>query len=101
MKITAKVTDSNPVHSRLSVWVDGALIVNPGGICLRNEEVVEFMDHLKLSSFHIKAKIRKMIEEYERIQKEGDYTGDMDVNLDKRIVLQVVLGWIEKMEVKS
>lgn len=101
MKITAKVTDSNPVHSRLSIWVDGALIVNPGGICLRNEEVVEFMDHLKLSSFHIKAKIRKMIEEYERISKEGDYTGDMDVNLDKRIVLQVVLGWIEKMEVKS
>lgn len=101
MKITAKVTDSNPVHSRLSIWVDGALIVNPGGICLRNEEVVEFLDHLKLSSFHIKAKIRKMIEEYERISKEGDYTGDMDVNLDKRIVLQVVLGWIEKMEVKS
>lgn len=94
MKITAKVTDSNPVHSRLSVWVDGGLIVNPGGICLRNEEVVEFMDHLKLSSFHIKAKIRKMIQDYK--EQDGLMRSE---TFEKQVVLQVVLSWIEDHEV--
>lgn len=46
MRITVEVTDTNPVHSRLSVWVNGALITPPGGICLRNEEVEEFTDRL-------------------------------------------------------
>ena len=95
MRITAKIVDSNPVHSRLSVWVNGGLITNPGGICLRNEEVVEFLDHLKLSSFHIKAKLRSMMEEYKRIGEETD-TG-MHA-LEKRIALQIVLGWIEEKE---
>ncbi len=96
MKITAKVTDENPVHSRLSIWVNGGLIVNPGGICLRNEEVVEFLDHLKLSSFHIKAKIREMMEEYKRI---GEETENGMSALEKRIALQIVLSWIEDHEV--
>lgn len=98
MKITAKVTGKHELHSRLSVWVNGGLIVNPGGICLRNEEVEEFLDHLKISPTKIKAKLRSMIEEYERIARDGDYCGDMDTNLDKRIVLQVVLGYIEQEE---
>ena len=93
MKITSKITYRNPSHSRLSVWVNGGLIVNPGGICLRNEEVVEFLDHLKLSSFHIKAKIRKMIEDY----KEQE--GRMGETFEKQVVLQVVLTWIEDHEV--
>ena len=96
MKITAKVTDENPVHSRLSIWVNGGLIVNPGGICLRNEEVVEFLDHLKLSSFHIKAKIREMMEEYKKI---GEETENGMSALEKRIALQIVLSWIEDHEV--
>lgn len=95
MKITAKVTDQNPVHSRLSIWVNGALIVKPGGICLRNTEVVEFLDHLKLSSFHIKAKIGEMMEEYRRAGEEAE---NPMPTLDKRIALQVVLDWIEEKE---
>jgi len=95
MKITAKITDKNPVHSRLSVWVNGGLITNPGGICLRNEEVVEFLDHLKISSFHIKAKLRSMIEHYSEL-REG--SRDPVINLERRVVLQIVLEWIEEKE---
>ena len=97
MKITAKVTDSNSVHSRLSVWVNGGLIVNPGGICLRNEEVEEFMDHLKISSIQIKEKLGSMMEEYRRA---GEETENPMPTLDKRIALQVVLDWIEQTERK-
>ncbi len=96
MRITAKVTDENPVHSRLSVWVNGGLITNPGGICLRNEEVVEFLDHLKLSSFHIKFKIRGMIEDYKAQDRlMGSET------FGKQVALQVVLNWIEEKERKQ
>ena len=98
MKITAKVTDSNPVHSRLSVWVDGALIVHPGGICLKNEEVEGFLDHLKISPTKIKAKIRAMMEHY---WKENDRVGQSVegmMNTEKRVALQVVLSFIEQEE---
>jgi len=46
VRITAKITHKNPVHTRLSVWVNGGLITNPGGICLRNDEVFEFLKQL-------------------------------------------------------
>ena len=62
----------------------------------RNEEVVEFLDHLKLSSFHIKAKIGEMMDEYRRI---GEDSENGMVQLEKRIALQVVLNWIEDHEV--
>lgn len=94
MKITAAITKKTPSHSRLSIWVNGRLIVHPSGICLRNEEVVEFFDHLKLPSFHIKEKIREMIQDY----KEQE--GRMGETLEKQIVLQVVLTWIEDHERK-
>lgn len=95
MKITAKVTEKNPVHSRLSVWVNGGLIVNPGGICLRNDEVEGFLDHLKISPTKIKAKIGQMMDEYRRIGKES---GTETSALEKRIALQVVLNFIEQEE---
>jgi len=47
MRVSAKTVDKNPVHSRLSVWVNGGLITSPGGICLRNEEVDEFLRRLR------------------------------------------------------
>lgn len=47
MRITAGITQQNPVHTRLSVWVEGGLIVEPGGICLRNEEVAPFLERLQ------------------------------------------------------
>ena len=37
---------SNPVHTRLSIWVNGALITAPYGICLRNDEVDSFIHRL-------------------------------------------------------
>jgi len=95
MRITAKVTDENTVHTRLSVWVNGGLIVNPGGICLRNEEVVGFLDHLTISPTKIKEKLRSMMEEYKRI---GEDAGVEAFALEKRIVLQVVLDYIEQEE---
>lgn len=98
MKITAKITNKSPSHTHLSVWVDGGLIVKPGGICLRNEEVVEFLDHLRLSSFHVKAKVREMMASYKRM---GDESHEIeDICLEKIIVLQVVLDWIEETESK-
>jgi len=97
MKITATVTDRNPVHSRLSVWVNGGLIVNPGGICLRNEEVEEFMDHLKISSTQIKEKLGSMMDAY---RDQGLEELDPMKCLDKRIVLQMVLDFIEQEERK-
>jgi len=97
MKIRATVTEKNPVHSRLSIWVNGGLIVNPGGICLRNEEVEEFIDHLRISPTQIKGKLMHMMEEYKRI---GEDAGVEAFALEKRIVLQVVLDFIEREERK-
>jgi len=96
MRITAKVTDENTVHTRLSVWVDGALIVNPGGICLRNEEVVGFLDHLTISPTKIKDKLRSMMESYKRMGEECHEIED--ICLEKNIILQVVLDYIEQEE---
>lgn len=45
-RITYRVTDKNPVHVRLSLWVNGALITSPGGICLRVEEFEDFIKKL-------------------------------------------------------
>lgn len=100
MRITAKVTDLNTVHSRLSVWVNGGLIVNPGGICLRNEEVEGFLDHLKISPTKIKTKLRSMMEEYKRIGEVAEAAEVEASALEKRIVLQVVLNFIEQEERK-
>lgn len=95
MRISAKIIESNTVHSRLSVWVNGGLITNPGGICLRNDEVHDFLDHLRISPVQIKEKIGEMMDEYRKLG-EKDSGGDFD--LDKRIVLQTVLTWIEEEE---
>lgn len=98
MRITGKITNRNPVHSRLSVWVNGGLITEPGGICLRNEEVVGFLDHLRISPTQIKAKLRAMVDHY---WKENDRVGQSVeglMNTEKRLVLQIVLDWIEEKE---
>ena len=94
MRISAKVTDRNAVHSRLSVWVNGGLITDPGGICLRNEEVPGFLDRLRMPSESIKAKLRAMIEDY----KAHDNLPSPVINFEKRIVLKIVLSWIEEQE---
>lgn len=95
MKITAKITDKSPSHSRLSVWVNGGLITKPGGICLRNEEVEGFLDHLKIPLEKIKEQLGDLMDHFKALS-------DQDVNpmscLDKRIVLQMVLTWIEDHE---
>lgn len=52
MKLTITITEKNPVHTRLSVWVNGGLITNPGGICLRNEEVGRFISRLDPDEVH-------------------------------------------------
>lgn len=41
---------SNPVYTRLSIWVNGGLITEPFGICLGNEEADEFIARLKPDS---------------------------------------------------
>lgn len=47
MKISVKIFDKSLVHTRFYIYVDGALICNvTSGICLRNEEVNEFMKRL-------------------------------------------------------
>lgn len=95
MRITAKVTERNDIHSRLSVWVNGALISNPGGICLRNEEVVEFLDLMGgIGSFHIKAKLRSMIAAH--WEKAGSQSLSGITRSEKRLELQVILDWIEE-----
>lgn len=52
MRITARITDHNPGHTRLSLWVNGGLVTSPGGICLRNDEVVPFLRLLKIDNCH-------------------------------------------------
>ena len=46
MRITVTVINETPLHSYLSVWVNGGLITKPAGICLRNEEVEAFTRRL-------------------------------------------------------
>ena len=46
-RISYRVTDKNPAHVRLSIWVNGGLICSPGGICLRLEEFDDFIERLK------------------------------------------------------
>ena len=41
---------SNPAHTRLSVWVNGGLITDPFGICLRKDEADEFIARLRPDS---------------------------------------------------
>lgn len=50
MKIAVTITDKNPSHTRLSIWVNEGLICDPGGICLRNDEVHLFLARLKPQS---------------------------------------------------
>lgn len=45
-RITIRITNQNPVHIRLSIWVNGGLICNSGGVCLRNEELEDFIRRL-------------------------------------------------------
>ncbi len=47
MRITYRITDENPAHIRFSLWVNGGLICEPGGLCLRVSEVGEFFERLK------------------------------------------------------
>ena len=65
MKLTIRIYNRNPVHTRLSVWVNGALIISPGGICLRNEEVFEFIQRLKPNNF------KEVIKEFNEIPKKN------------------------------
>lgn len=47
-KIVVRLMDMNPVHSRFKIHVNGGLINSgDGDICLRNEEVMDFMGRLK------------------------------------------------------
>ena len=45
-KITIVIHSKNSVHTILSIWVNGGLINSSGGICLRNEEVENFVNRL-------------------------------------------------------
>lgn len=45
-RITISVHNRNPVHTRLSIWVNGGLITSSGGVCLRNEEIEDFVNRL-------------------------------------------------------
>ncbi len=40
-RVTYRIMDQNSAHSKISLWVNGALVVSPGGITLRNEELQE------------------------------------------------------------
>ena len=44
MKITMRIEFENPVHSKISVWVNGGL---SGDLILRNEEVEDMIRLLK------------------------------------------------------
>ena len=48
-RVTVTITHRNPAHVRLSIWVNGGLICQPAGICLRCEELPEFIDRLALN----------------------------------------------------
>lgn len=47
MITTIRVTDINPSHVRLSIWVNHALVCDPGSICLRVEELQPFVTLLQ------------------------------------------------------
>ncbi len=53
MKITIRITDKSPSHSRLSLWVNHGLTCTPGGICLRNEEVEPFIRRTNAESIEL------------------------------------------------
>ncbi len=42
-RITYRITHQDSGHTHFSIWVNGGLIVTPGGICLRTEEFNEFI----------------------------------------------------------
>ena len=52
MRVTARITDHNPGHTRLSLWVNGGLVTSPGGVCLRNGEVLQFLKRLRVDNCH-------------------------------------------------
>ena len=58
MRITIRKR-SNPAHTRLSIWVNGGLITEPFGICLRKDEAEEFLARLKADSITDEAEIRE------------------------------------------
>ena len=50
-KIVVRLMDMSPVHSRFKIHVNGGMINSgEGDICLRNEEVMDFMERLKLDT---------------------------------------------------
>jgi hypothetical protein len=47
MRITARIKQGGS-HFYLSVWVNGGLITDkPYGLCIRNEELTEFLEWLQ------------------------------------------------------
>ncbi len=50
MRITYRKTNETPAHIRFSIWVNGGLICDPGGICLRVSEFDEFIKRLEAKS---------------------------------------------------
>ncbi len=73
MKLTAGITEKNPVHTRLSVWVNGGLITAPGGICLRNEEVRPFLERLRPSKIYDSREDRPVLSRAEELGLPSGY----------------------------
>lgn len=48
MRISVRIDDKNSVHTFISLFVNGALCSSVSGICLRNEEVDEFLKRMKV-----------------------------------------------------
>lgn len=69
MRITIRKR-SNPAHTRLSIWVNGGLITEPFGICLRKDEAEEFLARLKADS--ITDEDKKLKPAPRRPTEEGD-----------------------------
>ena len=55
MITTIRVTSISPSHVRLSIWVNHGLVCDPGGICLRVEELQPFVTLLQPDILELEA----------------------------------------------
>ena len=54
MKLTITIVNRSPSHVHLSIWVNGALICDPGKICLRADELYPFLKRVNPDLVHEK-----------------------------------------------
>lgn len=57
MRISLRITEANPGHCYLSMWVNGGLVCSPGGICLRIEELSPFIRLIQPSRVELGQKL--------------------------------------------